>query len=362
LPTYRQGGISQYVLQLIPALAAADSENEYVVLHSRKERGSYLPDVSNFRRGRLWTPCHHRLERWTLSTELIPFRLDVMHSPDFIPPLFGAKKRVITVHDLNFLYYPEFLTKESRRYYTGQIAWAVREADHISADSHATRHDLIEQLSVPPDKVTTIHLAANTVYTEDYAEACIDKTLEQYNLSPGYILFVGTLEPRKNLPTLIRAYHALRASEGYDGPLVLVGGSGWIFDEVADTIEALDLGGTVRHLQTVTDEQLAHLYSAASLLALPAFYEGFGLPALEAMHCGCPVIVSNRASLPEVVGDAGLLLNPESVDEWAEAMARVLTDGELRQKMISKGRAQAQRFSWEQTARATLQLYQQVWS
>jgi glycosyltransferase involved in cell wall biosynthesis len=358
LPFYQMGGISQYILHLLPALAKLDEENKYTVFHSRKDGRSYLPDAANFHRANLWTPCHHRLERVTLAAEIVPRSLDVLHSPDFIPPAFGAKRRIITVHDLNFHYYPQFLTAESKRYYADQIQWAVQAADHISADSHATRQDLIEILRVPPEKVTTIHLAANPLYERTYEESAVNTTLRQHNLSRDFILFVGTLEPRKNLPMLLQAYDLLRRETAVTIPLILIGSKGWIYDEIFATIEALGLQQHVRHLSGIFDEQLAHLYKAASLLVTPSHYEGFGLPALEAMHCGCPVIVSNRGSLPEVVGDAGILLNPDDVAAWVEAMAQVMSDSDLRGKMVANGRIQARKFSWQKTAAATLKLYQ----
>jgi glycosyltransferase involved in cell wall biosynthesis len=306
----------------------------------------------------LWTPCHHRLERWALAIELLPRRLDVFHSPDFIPPAFGAKRRVITVHDLNFLYFPHYLTAESRRYYVDQISWAVRVADQIIADSKHTRCDLIERLQVPAGKVTTIYLAANPIYTTVPSAAAVGATLARYNLPRDFILFVGTLEPRKNIPTLLRSYAQVRATAGIDVPLVLVGGEGWLYEEVFHSVEKLKLGEHVRHLRGLADEQLVHLYHAAALLALPSHYEGFGLPPLEAMHCGCPVVVSNRGSLPEIVGSAGMVLDAEDVEAWAEALVRLMGDAGLRERMAKAGHEQAQRFTWRATAQATLRLYE----
>jgi len=372
LPAYQMGGISQYVLNLLPALAALEGgrgahggrerreEFAYTVFQSRKDARSYRPARPNFRQAALWTPCHHRWERWLLGLELLSHDLDVMHSPDFIPPAFGARRRLITVHDLNFLYYPQYLTAESRRYYAGQIEWAVSVADHIVADSEHTRDDLIGRLEVSPEKVTAVHLAANSIYERPVAPETVASTLRQYGLSPGYVLFVGTLEPRKNVPTLLRAFAVLRQERELDAPLILVGGKGWLYDEIFRTIETLGLDEAVRHLQGVPDADLACLYRAAGVLALPSHYEGFGLPALEAMHCGCPVVASNRASLPEVVGEAGILLDPDDVDAWVDGLATAVLDGDRRAAMIAAGYEQANRFSWEKTAAATKRLYWEI--
>lgn len=357
LPFYQMGGISQYILHLLPALAKLDKSNQYTIFHSRRDGRSYLPSAENFSKRKLWTPSHHLFEKWSVSLELLPHRLDLLHSPDFIPPLKGAKRHVITIHDLNFLFYPQFLTKESQRYYVGQIDWAVKTAEAIAADSETTRQDIIEQLGVPGDKVKTIHLAANPLYEEPIPESEVAKTLVKYNLPPGFILFVGTLEPRKNLPLLIQAYKLLRLERWTNIPLILVGNKGWIFEKIFATVHELDLQAHIRHFSGILDEELAHFYRAAGVLVMPSHYEGFGLPVLEAMHCGCPVIASDRAALPEVVGDAGLLLDPNGPNAWADAIYRVLTDSGLRTKLVGNGRKQAQKFTWQKTAEQTLELY-----
>ncbi|HQF70971.1 MAG TPA: glycosyltransferase family 1 protein [Promineifilum sp.] len=357
LPTYRMGGISQYIIYLIGALSQLMTPDEYVIFHSRKEGRSFVPVDGNFSRSNLWIPCHHRLERYALGVELLRHRLDVLHSPDFIPPAGGASRRVITVHDLTFLHYPEFLTAESRRYYAEQIGWAVAAADAISADSEATRRDLITLVGASPNKVTTIHLAANPLFAVKRVPAEVNAVLTEFGLERGFLLAVGTLEPRKNLPTLLRAYERLRREAGLRAPLVLVGRKGWLYEDVFRTIDALGLAACARHLEAVTDTQLACLYRAAGALAFPSHYEGFGLPALEALHAGCPVVASNRGSLPEVVGAAGLLLEPDDVDAWAEALWRVLTDDTLAGVLRHAGPEQARQFTWARTAAATLALY-----
>jgi glycosyltransferase involved in cell wall biosynthesis len=297
------------------------------------------------------------LERWTLGAEILPYRLDLLHSPDFIPPGFGARCRIITVHDLNFLFYPGFLTAESRRYYNDQIEWAVRNADHILADSHHTRMDLVERLSVEKDRITTVHLAAGPAFTAQYSAEAVSTTLAQFGLSPGYILFVGTLSPRKNVKTVLDAFELL-VREGPDAMLVLAGARGWLADELFDDMARSAAKEFIVHLDGLTDSQMAHLYSAAGVLVIPSLYEGFGLPVLEAMHCGCPVIASNRSSLPEVVGDAGILLDPSDVIAWADSIASLLSDASERQRLVDLGFKQASNFSWRKTAEETLAVYE----
>jgi len=195
------------------------------------------------------------------------------------------------------------------------------------------------------------------VYKQEVLEAAVNQTLQQYNLPRNFILCVGTLEPRKNIPFLLRAYKGLRDRYKIDVPLILVGRKGWLYEEIFSTIAELHLQNNVRHLEGVGDEQLAHLYHAAGLLATPSHYEGFGLPALEALHCGCPVIVSNRGSLPEIAGTAGLTLDVLEEEAWTAALYRVLTNDQLREEMIRKGYPQAKTFSWQKTAEITLQIY-----
>jgi glycosyltransferase involved in cell wall biosynthesis len=357
---YTRGGISTYTLRLLDTLAGLDTSTDYRILRSRKERTwQQLEPGPNFRSVACWTPSHHRLERWTLGVEAARLGLDLLHSPDFIPPALGYRHSVITIHDLNFVHYPQFLTPESLRYYNGQIEWATRRADRILADSHATKADLVSMLGVPSEKVTVVHLATDPVYHPLSLEEA-KPIANRHELEPGYILFVGTLEPRKNVPGLLQAYRLLVDARATGAPLVLVGGKGWLYDEIFERVEALHLAERVRFLHKVADTDLPALYSAASVLVMPSFYEGFGLPALEAMACGTPAVVSDRASLPEVVGEAGLLVNPDDAGDIAQAVTRVLTDDLLRARMREDGLAQAARFSWERTALETLDVYRSV--
>jgi glycosyltransferase involved in cell wall biosynthesis len=355
---YSSGGLRRYVVLLLQALAGLDSETDYLVLHSRKQRSPRMPGA-NFRPVRCWTPSHHPLERWAMALEVARLRPELLHSPDFIPPAFGYRRSVVTVQDLSFLRYPHFLTAQSRRYYNRQIRWAVARTDHILAISKATQRDLCSLLGVDPRKITVAYLAADPELRPPAPEE-VKQLIATYGLEQGYLLFVGTLEPRKNLPGLLEAYRALLDRGGVDPPLVLAGRVGWLHQEVLDCVQRLRLEKHVRVLNQVADADLAALYAGAGVLALPSFYEGFGLPALEAMACGTPVVAARRGALPEVVGDSGLLVEPDDTEGMASALEKALLDRRLRARLRQSGMKQASRFTWDRTAAKTLEVYRSV--
>ncbi|MFN3332479.1 MAG: glycosyltransferase family 4 protein [Caldilinea sp.] len=352
---YQPAGISRYTWHLLQALAELDNDDEFIVFHR-----SPLIQQANFRRATLFAPVHHRLEQPLLAAELVRFRLDLLHSTDFIPPLYTTIRSVITVHDLAFLHYPHFLTTESAAYY-GQIDKAVVKAAHIIVPSEYTRQDLIAQLGAPADKVTVIHEAANPIFRPlPYAET-LRAVQERYGLSERFILCVGTIEPRKNISGLLKAFAHLRNKyTPGDVMLAIAGGKGWLYEETLELVKSLNLEAHVRFLGRVPDEDLHRLYVAARCHIHPAHYEGFGLPPLEAMACGTPTIVSNVSSLPEVVGDAALLVNPLDIEEIAVAMQRLLTDDDLHVELSEKGLQRAHTFSWARAARRTLDVYRKV--
>lgn len=356
LTYYRTGGISTYMRRLVGALETQDKHNRYTIFESRKVQGS---TVRRFRRATLWTPCHHRLERLALSVELTRFNLDVLHSPDFIPPMRGAKHHVITVHDLTFLHYPQFLTADSRRYYNDQIEAATRQADHILADSAATKNDLITVLGVPTEKIT-VHMLGVDERFKPLPDDELTRQAKNLNLPEKYILFVGTLEPRKNIAGLLKAYRELITRLPDTPPLLLVGKKGWLFDETQAQIQTLKLDRQIVWREDITDDQLPAVYNRASLLVMPSFYEGFGFPALEAMACGTVTVVSNRSSLPEVVGDVGLQIDPDDPTALAAALERALTDSAWREQMREAGIERAKSFTWDKTAVIARGVYEAV--
>lgn len=355
---YSRAGIGQYIKGLVKGLSESDEDHEFVLLQSRKDR-TVLADQPNFFRKSLWTPSHHRLEQLALPLEISPLRLDILHSPDFIPPFRRDYRSVITVHDLAFILYPHFLTEESARYY-GQIDRAVRHADHIVADSQSTKRDIINFLGVPESKITVIYAAADGEYRPITEDRSLKAVQEKYSLDGPFLLFVSTIEPRKNLPTLLRAFRRLLDDYKLDVKLTVVGQRGWFCGEVFAVTESQNLSENVAFLGHVPMEDLVLLYNAAQALVHPSYYEGFGLPPLEAMACGTPSIVANVSSLPEVVGDASLLIAPDDVEGWTVAMWRVLTDNSLRSELSAKGLTRAQLFSWKKAAQATLDLYKRL--
>jgi len=305
---------------------------------------------------RSFMPSHHRLEQRFLPWAVDGLGVDVFHSPDFIAPLRAKGRSVITIHDLAFLIYPQFVTKDSAHYY-GQIDRAVRRADAIIAVSESTRHDLIKMLGAPDDKITVIYEAADPLFQPSDRSVALQSVQALFDIPEEFILFVSTIEPRKNVSGLLRAYRRLRDKYKLTPALVLAGAPGWLSENVSKLVEELDLKPYCHFLGRVSSHDLHHLYNAARCLVHPAFYEGFGLTPLEAMACGTPVVVSCVSSLPEVVGDAALLINPENDEEITVALWRVLTDATLRAEMRAKGLRRAGAFSWERAARQTMEVY-----
>lgn len=352
---YTRAGIGEYTLRLTQALARTFGEHTFTLLQDRRNKQPLL-EAPNIRVAHTPVPSHHRLEQPLLPWVVKRLATDVFHSPDFIPPLYSAGPSVITIHDLAFLIYPHFLTKDSARYY-GQIDRAVRRADRIIAVSESTRHDLVKKLGVPDDKITVIYEAADPLFQPEDRQAALRHVQALFELPEEFILFVGTIEPRKNIPGLLRAYRRLRDKYKLTPALVLAGAPGWLSEDVYKLANDLALKPHCFFLGRVSNHDLYHLYNAALCLVHPAFYEGFGLTPLEAMACGTPVIVSNISSLPEVVGDAALLIDPQNDEEITVALWRILTDSALRNQLRTKGLQRADAFSWERAAEQTMAVY-----
>jgi glycosyltransferase involved in cell wall biosynthesis len=355
---YRKGGIPEYTRQLIKALAPLDIINDYRIVHNFRDQKRYVP-ATNFQRVNAFTPAHHRFERTALSFEMTPHRLNLFHSPDFIAPRHAAKRHVITIHDLHFITFPQFLSGEGLAYYQNNIRASVQRADHIFVQTETTKQEVVDLLNVSADQITVHWLGVD----EDYSpvpQKVIREKLAQYNLPSEYILFVGTIEPRKNIPGLLEAYALLRNQYADMPHLVLGGQPGWHVEQTLAPLESLHLKEHVTWIRGVPGDVMPALYSGAQMLILPSHYEGFGMPAVEAMACGTPVIVTETGALPEVVGEAGLYVNPDEPDTIAAQIEQLLQDSTLRGQLSRDGIEHARRFTWEQTAKIVLKVYNRL--
>jgi glycosyltransferase involved in cell wall biosynthesis len=352
---YTRAGIGEYTLRLTQALSAAFPDDRFTLLQDWRDRQALLC-APNINVARYLVPSHHRFEQRLLPWAVDRLNVDVFHSPDFIPPLVGRTPSVITIHDLAFILYPHFMTKDGARYYA-QIDRAVRRASQIIAVSESTKRDLVQLLGTPEDKINVIYEAADPLFHPVDRTSALRHVQALYDLPSEFILFVSTIEPRKNLGGLLRAYRRLRDDYKLFPGLALAGSPGWLSDDVYRQVNELGLTNDCHFLGHVSNHDLVQLYNAAQCLVHPAFYEGFGLTPLEAMACGTPVVVSNISSLPEVVGDAALLVDPKHDEEITVALWRVLTDSALRAELRKKGLQRAAAFSWERAARQTMAVY-----
>jgi glycosyltransferase involved in cell wall biosynthesis len=352
-------GIARYALLLTAALAHLDGPERYVVLRGRRAPRADIGGRRVVQR-RAFTPPHHRLERWTLPVDVMlgkPWPA-LVHSLDHVAPVWGPWRSVVTLHDLAFLLYPATHTPASRAYYaaTGE---SVRRAERVIAVSQRTASDAVRLLGVEPSRMRVVHEAAAPTFSPRPA-ASLAAVARRLGFDAGrpYILFVGTLEPRKNVPLLLEAFALLRSE--LDAQLLLVGSRGWLDEPITAAHVRSGVGDAARFLGALDEDDLAVLYSHAGVLALPSVYEGFGLPVLEAMACGAPVVCSNAGPLPEVAGDAALLLEPEDARVWAGTLLDVLTSPERTAELRRRGFVRSRAFSWEHAAQATRAVYREA--
>ncbi|MGQ9881101.1 MAG: glycosyltransferase family 4 protein [Armatimonadota bacterium] len=356
-------GIQHYIRALVPELVAQAVPVHEVVLYGEPsqlslpadERVRWVPAICPLRSGVqrvLW-------EQTVLPRLLYRDEIDVFFSPAFILPIGWRGTGVVTIHDLNFEVSPQTIHPVRRAYLRAITRRSARRARRVIAISRCAAGDIARLYSVPDSKIAVIPYGLDASFNPTDARRLEPMVRERYRLPKEFLLFVGTLEPRKNLSRLLEAY-VLASRRVSLPPLVLVGAPGWRSERILALARQQGVEGQLHFAGYISRENLPGVYAAAQALLYPSLYEGFGLPPLEAMGCGTPVLASNVSAVPEVIGDAGVLINPYDVQEMAEGILRIAQDETLRQRMVERGLERAQRFRWDEAAHQTLSVIEQA--
>lgn len=355
---YRSAGIHGYIFHVLANLkAAAPPDWRFTALVGPSNSAAF--DGLDLRRSRWDTG--HPLRRLLWEQLAQPWHLgdfDLVHALAFVSPLILLRPSVVTVYDLSFIRFPQVLPASRRLYLRLFTQLSCQRARRVIAISQSTARDLTATFGIPPGRIDIALPGYDTRAYRPLPSEQIRAFRAAKDLPDRFWLFVGTLEPRKNLPMLLRAYAALPPAARL--PLILAGGKGWDYQPIFDAVSQLDLEGQVRFPGYVPVEDLPLWYNSAQAFVYPSVYEGFGLPVLEAMACGTPVIVSGVSSLPEVAGTAGLCLPPDDEPAWTAALARAAVDDHWRQAARERGLQQAGQFDWSRTAGCTVASYRQA--
>lgn len=356
---YRQAGVSRYVEALLAELPDVVAPGDQIVAYvnpgadrTHLESPSIRWQTSLLDTDQPVTRIFWEQSRGALAGVLD--RVDLLHGPVNVAPLLSTARTVVTVHDLAFERYPEHYPAMRRRYLSAMTRLSVRRAKRVIAVSEATRTDLVELYGLPRERIAVAPNGIDARFRPQGAEE-VAAFRHQHCLPQRFLLFVGTLQPRKNLDGLIRAMGTLR--DRMDWPLIVGGGTGWMHDSIQRAVKQQNVRERVRFVGYLPPDDLPLWYSAASIVVVPSYYEGFGLPALEAMACGTPVVASSASSLPEVVGDAGILVNPKRPRTIASGILELIENEARREELTARGIERAKQFSWHRTARETYAVY-----
>lgn len=373
LTRQKKTGIENYVFNLCKNLPLIDKKNEYILFansyghYQQLQKAVEEIGVSNYQNMSMKVskvPGSVLKLMWKYlsvpSSEQMIGNIDIFHATDRLDMPLKKSKLVVTIFDMIPLIFKEFLTKDAARYFKDYFDRVIPMADMIISISYCTKTDILKYFDIPEEKVKVIPLAASVNYKRIQEKGLIEKVKNRYGINKKYLLYVGVLDPRKNLINLIKAYNDLPVHTKRDYQLLLCGKKSWYYEEIIRTVRELHLEEKVIFTGYIPEKNMSILLNAAEIFVYPSFYEGFGLPPLEAMACGTPVITSNTSSIPEVVGDAGILVNPDNVAELSDAIFKVLSDESLKIQLSEKSVIQAKKFSWEMTARKTVEVYNQI--
>ncbi|GAC1389870.1 MAG: glycosyltransferase family 1 protein [Ktedonobacteraceae bacterium] len=367
----RQGaGIGSYVRNLFAAMLLQDAKTDYTLLTSGRPTAERpFPEAENVVGRSVFIPDRYLNILWyRWRTPLLPATLftgpiDIYHGPDFtLPPLGKKVRKVVTIHDLAFLEHPEYAVPSLAAYLNKVVPEAVAAADIVATVSHEVGRTLVKHFQTPQEKLTVIPNGVGVHFRRITDPVLLGATQHKFNLKAPLVLAVGTLEPRKNHIGLIKAFYKAQQKKNGPAMLAIAGGQGWLYEETKQVVADLKLEKKVRFLGRVTDLELVTLYSMANIFAFPSFFEGFGVPPIEAMACGAPVITSNISSLPEIAKDAALLVDPFDIDALATAITRLTEDEALRDELRQKGYQRVKQYTWAMSAQKMLTVYQRLYN
>ena len=363
-------GVGRYSFSLIRHLASVDRVNEYVIF---RNQGTDKPlvEAQNFREYPVGFPALSLRSCLFFGQVIRKEGLDIFHALFPVTPLYGIRNLIVTVHDLMALNFPGFFSDrnivgQKAAYYFHKVMMrlAVSKSKKVIAVSHNTKRDVVDLFGIDGNKISVIHEATEPHFHKIEGVGVLKRFRENYHLPERFILYLGNAKPYKNLLFLIRAFGLFHRQWDSGYKLVVAGKRERFYQKrdrhyeaLCQKVKGLGIQEHVEFVDYLPDEKLPLLYNAAELFVFPSLYEGFGLPALEAISCGTPTIASKTSSLPEVVGNAAVLIDPHNVDELADSIHRILADRELRASLAARGLAQSENFSWEKAARETLEVY-----
>lgn len=351
-------GIGIYTQSLMDHLVPLDRKNEYVLFYRNPEFLGRYAQYDNVTEKVVTAPNKLIWDQVKIPRAAHREGVDVIFHTKFTLPLFAKMKTIMVLHGSEWFVYPKAYPLSDRASIKVLMPLYCKKANHIIANSEMTKRDFVNILGVEQDKIDTIHFGFDSRFKQVSDPDFLERIRERYCLPEKFILFVGRIYPGKNFGNLLKAYSKLHTRVSHK--IVIVGHPRWGYQDEFDQIEALGLQEKIHFTGWVPQEDLVAFYNLADLFVHPSFYEGFGLPLIEAMACGCPVVSSNGGAVPEIVDDAALLIDPNSPHEMSEAILRVLTESDLRQMLISKGLCRAKGFSWETCARKTLAVIESV--
>lgn len=352
----RRVGSGEYCFELLLSLNKIDKKNNYIIYLPQSPTSDLPTESANW---------HYRIVKprkiWTLVGLSLEFLLkrskpDVFFSPTHYLPILAPSKSAISILDVSYIKFPEFFGKSDLNQMTKWTRYSVKKAKSVLTISKSSKDDIIKEYGIPGYKIAVTYPGIRQGSMIKDKGLSMNKMGKKYGIEGEYILFVGTLQPRKNIIRLVEAFSRLKD----DIKLVVVGGKGWLYEEILEAPKKFGVEDRVKFLDSVTDEDLPAFYKHAVCFALPSLYEGFGLTVLEAMKYGCPVVISNVSSLPEAGGDAALYVNPLDVGDIAKNIELIINNEKLRRELVEKGYKQVKKFSWEKTARETLKALESI--